>query len=303
MHLHQLEIAMLQHMAQARKAEMPEARLAIEETEAIATSPEGKTARMPLETLLTKTAAGQMNTGPVILPDGIKAVLSQGPITIWIWESPPRVYHFDWIANDSTQPFGQGTKYRKVRLALPYVIVLATFARNEAGLPQLVSGNECFFRNAPLKQFEDELCYPALLNCSKFNPPEGHPLSWICTQHLRATPKMQGRDAAERFCAGFEALRHCLLETAFNYSSDHHEARQLVQRIALGGSAPAHRRSLAGGFSQRPVVRPGNSLAENRADRSPGGGSHLFEPRRRQSPRVTSGLRPRPHHFQYHVKS
>jgi hypothetical protein len=224
MHLHQLEIAVLQHMAQAGKAQMPEARLAIEETEAIATSPEGKTARMPLETLLAKTAAGQMTTGPVILPDGIKVVLSQGPITIWIWESPPRVYHFDWIANDSTQPFGQGTKYRNVRLALPYVIVLATFARNEAGLPQLVSANECFFRNAPLKQFEDELCYPALLNCSKFSPPEGHPLSWICTQHLRVNPKMQGRNAAERYCAGFEALRHCLLETAFNYSSDHHEA-------------------------------------------------------------------------------
>ena len=35
---------------------------------------------------------------------------------------------------------------------------------------------------------------------------------------------MQSPNLAERFCAGFEALRHCLLETAFNLSSDRHEA-------------------------------------------------------------------------------
>ena len=35
---------------------------------------------------------------------------------------------------------------------------------------------------------------------------------------------MQSANLAERFCAGFEALRHCLLETAFNLSSDRHEA-------------------------------------------------------------------------------
>jgi hypothetical protein len=224
MHFQHVESVLLHRLAQARRAEMAGARLAVDGTEAIATSPEGKTARMPLETLLASAAAGQMNSGPAILPNGVKAVLSQGQITIWIWESPPRVYSFDWIAKDSPQAFGAGTKYRPVRLALPYLVVLATFARTEGGLPHLIPSNECFFRNAPLKTFDDELCYPALLNCSKYDPPEGRPLSWICTQHLRVAAGMGGKDAAHRFCAGFEALRHCLLETAFNYSSDHHEA-------------------------------------------------------------------------------
>ena len=41
------------------------------------------------------------------------------------------------------------------------------------------------------------------------------------------------------FWGGFEALRHCLLETAFNYSSEHHEdsswfteSRQADPRVA-----------------------------------------------------------------------
>lgn len=219
----QIEMAMLR-LTRAQEAGVPVADLRIEDTKAIARSPEGASASMPVDKLLAKVAAGQMGTGPAILPDGIKAVVSQGPITIWVWESPPRVYHFDWIANDSPAAFGQGTKYRKVRLALPYLIVLTVFVRNEAGLPELLAKNECFFRSAPLKQFEDKLLYPALLNCSKFEPQDGRPLSWICTQHLRPTPKMQSRDPAERFCAGFEAVRHCLLETAFNNSSEHHEA-------------------------------------------------------------------------------
>jgi hypothetical protein len=219
----QFEMAMLR-LARPREAGVPVSQLIIKETRAIATSPEGTSAAMPVELLLAKAAAGQVGTGPAILPDGIKAVLSQGAITIWVWESPPRVYQFDWIANDSPKAFGQGTKYRKVRLALPYVIVLAVFARNDAGLPDLLPKNECFFRPAPLKRFEDELRYPALLNCSKFDPPDGQPLSWICTQHLRPTAKMQSCEPDERFCAGFEALRHCLLETAFNRSSEHHEA-------------------------------------------------------------------------------
>ncbi|HOX57301.1 MAG TPA: hypothetical protein P5205_11700 [Candidatus Paceibacterota bacterium] len=218
----QLEMALLR-LRRASEATVGNAQLVIQDTKAIATSPEGASASMPLELLLGKVAAGQMSTGPAILPDGIKAIVSQGPIIIWAWEHPPRVYQFEWIANDSPRAFGQGTKYRKVRLALPYVIVLAVFLRSDGGLVDLLPKNECFFRSAPLKRFEDELCYPALLNCSKFKPPEGQPLSWICTQHLRPTPKMHSSNPGERFLAGFEALRHCLLETAFNYSSEHHE--------------------------------------------------------------------------------
>jgi hypothetical protein len=222
MELLELEAAVLR-LHQARKPALPVSKLVVEDTEVVATSPEGATVRMPVEALLAKVAAGQLSTGDLILPDGVKTVISQGAITIMVWESPPRLHQFDWIANDSPAGYGQGTTYRKVRLALPYVIMVAVFARNEAGLPQLLSKNECFFRNAPLKRLDDELLYPALLNCSKFTPQEGRPLSWICTQHLRPTPTMQSADPAERFRGGLDTLRHCLLETAFNLSSDHHE--------------------------------------------------------------------------------
>jgi hypothetical protein len=219
-----LELGLISRHRPRRQPEMPGVRFVVEGTEAIATTPEGHCARLPVNVLLDKVAAGQMGTGPLILPDGVKSVISQGNVTVWIWESPPRVCNFDWVTNDSPRPFGAGAKYRQVRLSLPYLVVLVTFGRNEAGLVDLLPSNECFFRNAPLKRLEDELCYPALLNCSKFAPPEGRPLSWICTQHLRRTSRMAKRDPAERFCGGFEALRHCLLETAFNYSSEHHES-------------------------------------------------------------------------------
>jgi hypothetical protein len=86
---------------------------------------------------------------------------------------------------------------------------------------------------------DDDLFFPALLNCSKFVPPEGRPLSWICTQHLKATPAMHDPDLNKRLTASFEALRRCLFETGFNYSSENHEAsswftesRQVDPRVA-----------------------------------------------------------------------
>jgi hypothetical protein len=73
---------------------------------------------------------------------------------------------------------------------------------------------------------DDELCYPGLLNCSKFGnpPPKNAPLSWICTQYLKQTNKMTSRNPEDRFQASFEAVRYCLLETSFNLSSEHYEA-------------------------------------------------------------------------------
>lgn len=197
--------------------------LAVQGTEVIATSPEGKTASMPLDAFLAKVAARRMDTGVVVLPDGIKAVITEGPITLWVHECPPCVQRFLWIAPDSPVPFGPGTTYRAVRLALPYLIMLVVFAADANGNLQLSGANECFFRVEPLKTLDDPLLYPALLNCSRFEPPDGRPLSWICTQHLKPTPAMHDSDLSKRLTGGFEALRHSLLETGFNLSSEHHE--------------------------------------------------------------------------------
>jgi hypothetical protein len=197
--------------------------LAVQGTQVTATSPEGKTASMPLEILLAQVAGRRMDTGGVVLPDGIKAVITEGAITLWVWECPPCLHRFLWIAPDSPAPFGPGTKYRPVRLALPYLIMVVVFATDANGSLQLTGANECFFRVEPLKTLDDPLLYPPLLNCSRFEPPAGRPLSWICTQYLKPTPAMQDPNLSKRLTASFEALRHSLLETGFNLSSEHHE--------------------------------------------------------------------------------
>jgi hypothetical protein len=196
----------------------------IEGTEARATSPEGKSAAMPLADLMGRLSPRRFDSGELILPDGVKAVRSEGPASIIVHETPPHVYSLKWIAGDSAAPFGAGARYRTVRLALPYLITLLVFRNGSAAQPLTLSEfNECFFRVAPLESFEDELLFPALLNCSKFTPPEGRPLSWICTQHLNFGSVNREPTPAKRLRAGFRALRHCLLETGFNYSSENHE--------------------------------------------------------------------------------
>lgn len=180
---------------------------------------------MRLPTLLERVGPG-ISTGPVILPRGVKSIQSQGNMTLWIWEQPPSIHRLSWIAADSKKTYGPGTKYRWVRIALPYLIIVAAFARDGHGYPVIFGKDECFFRNAPLKSLDDELCYPGLLNCSLWNDGDtdtGHPLSWICTQHLKPNPQMQSEDIGDRYQGGFEAVRYCLLETSFNLSSEHHE--------------------------------------------------------------------------------
>ena len=70
----------------------------------------------------------------------------------------------------------------------------------------------------------DRLFYPALLNCSKFDPPDGRPLSWICTQKLNFKSISSEPDDNTRMRTALRALLHALLETGYNLSSEHHEA-------------------------------------------------------------------------------
>jgi hypothetical protein len=192
---------------------------------ALAVSPEGQKATMPVEKLLGKIAPLRMDTGDVLLPDGVVCVRSRGPITIWVYQMPPRVCNLKWIADDSPAHFGRGTRYRNVRIGLPYLVVLAVFAPGEHNRLQLSPYSECFFRTKPLASLDDDLLYPALLNCSKYpnHPQAGHPLAWICVQHLDRTRFVNEPDTGKRLRLGFSALMHCLLETGFNYSSEQHE--------------------------------------------------------------------------------
>jgi hypothetical protein len=198
--------------------------ITIDGSQVVAVSPEGATATMSVTEFTECLGSRRMDTGTIILADGVKAVVSGGPLTVWVHQTPPHVHLLKWIADDSAQRFGAGTEYRDVRIALPYLIVLAVFAPAQRGAHRLTGFNECFFRNAPLESMEDELFYPALLNCSKFDPPEGRPLSWVCTQYLDPSSFRREADPcrAMRFALG--ELMTCLLDTGFNYSSEHNEA-------------------------------------------------------------------------------
>jgi hypothetical protein len=165
-----------------------------------------------------------MDTLDVLLPDGVKAILSRGHVMIWVHQTTPRTFAFKWIAADSPEKHGRGTKYRTVRVALPYVVVFAVFFVGWGGEPALSHANECFFRNAPLRSLDDDLCFPALLNCSRFEQPDERPLSWICTQYLHHASYNTVADPNERLRRALRSLLKCLFETGFNYSSEAHEA-------------------------------------------------------------------------------
>ena len=202
--------------------------LVIEDRRVTAILPEGQQDTMVLDAFISKAFPPAVSTGDMILPDGVKTALSRGPVTVYVHQTPPRVHRLTWIRSDSPRPYGPGTTYRTVSLSLPYLIVLAVYVPGEDGKPMLSGSNEAFFRNESLRSLDDELHFPGLLNCSRFKGDDGQlradkPLSWICTQHLNREPLLLEQDMGKRMRMGFKELMKCMLETGFNYSSEHHE--------------------------------------------------------------------------------
>ena len=107
-------------------------------------------------------------------------------------------------------------------ITLRYLLVFAVFACVAPGRLSLTVANEAFFRNRPVTNPDDEVCFPALLNCSKFPAGSGRPLSWICTQYLDRAFDAEA-DLNRRMRGALKSLLRCLLESGFNYSSEHHE--------------------------------------------------------------------------------
>ena len=206
----------------------PVEEVVIKDKEVEAVSPEGQKVSMGLAKLIQtilRADRQSMDTGGVVLPDGVKLLASRGSVTIWVYERPPQVYSLKWIARNSPAPFGRKARYHTVKIALPYLVIMAVFVPGRGNKLQLSVHNECFFRRAPLKNpAADRLSYPALLNCSKFEPPDGRPLSWICTQKLDYASISSESDDNARMRAALRALLHALLETGYNLSSEHHEA-------------------------------------------------------------------------------
>lgn len=185
-----------------------------------AVSPEGNKASMPLADWLAKVSPPLINCGEHILPDGIKAITTRGAWTIAVYEASPRVLNLKWITENSQSPYGTGATYRNVRIAVPYMLLLASFIRHNqypSGI-RLSGHNECYFRTEPLAKWNEKLCYPSMLNVSKF--PGGKPLTWICTQHVDFSPLLASK---QPIVDGIKTLIQCMIGTGFNLSSESHE--------------------------------------------------------------------------------
>ncbi len=148
------------------------------------------------------------------LPDGVKFVEWRDPFFLVVHQHPPFCRSLRWIANDSPADFGPGTKYRNVRLSMPYAITFALYF-HRGGRLFLTGYNELYFRNEPLRSKSDLLCYPALLNVSIIKTP-ARMRSWICTQHLHNTPDMDWTSQLGNL------ITHCW-DFSFNRSSERHE--------------------------------------------------------------------------------
>jgi hypothetical protein len=152
--------------------------------------------------------------GEAALPDGVKFLEWREPFLLVVHQLPPQVRLVRWIADDSRKQYGPGTKYRKLRLSMPYAITFALYVRHQDCL-FLVGWNELYFRNEPLRSKTDRLGYAALLNISCVSRPN-RLASWICTQYLRGAGRV---DWTEQLCA---LLEHTW-NGGFNLSSEHHE--------------------------------------------------------------------------------
>lgn len=227
-------------VAKKARAKRPSAVVTIEGGEASVRLPEGTRASLSLEDLAAAMRPPFPDTGGVLLPDGVKTIHPSPRGFVVVHQTPPRCYSFRWIAGDSAEPYGHGASYRTVRLALPYVVTLAVFERVRGRGAQLSGRNECFFVTETLDRrgLDSELCYPALLNCSKFAAGAENPLAWICTQHLPYS-EIAGRESVDAALRdGLRALLRHLFESAFNYSSEHHELSSWFTETLEAGIDP-----------------------------------------------------------------
>lgn len=200
--------------------------ITIEGDQVQAVSPEGERRSMKLLELLERVAPPRIDTCGTVLPDGVKCVIPIPKGAIFVHQTAPRVHSFEWIAKDSPKPYGKGTRYRQVSIALPYLIVMAVFDEGRGGVPRLAGSSECFFSNQPLDVdgVDTQLLFPALLNCSRFHDGDlSKPLSWICVQHLPEAAHVGEKTAGRAIRKGLGALLQHLLEAKFNLSSEHHE--------------------------------------------------------------------------------
>lgn len=208
-------------------------------TRAEATTPEGTSASVTVKDFAEGLCREGEGSERWLLPPGGRGVVPlRGGGLITIIEIGPGVRPLRWIDKRSPEREGLEARYRRVHIALPYMIVLAGFRTDGKGLPRLGNWNECFFRREPLQREEDKLLYPALLNCSRFERVCSRPLSWICTEHLDRSALCGPTDRAGRVREGVWGLVSHLLQSGFNESFEEHGLKSWFTETVRAGIDP-----------------------------------------------------------------
>jgi len=195
----------------------------IQDDHVAVTTPEGVAALMPLKDLISQLGDNSIDTRNLVLPDGTKAAITSGNMTIMVWEIPPQVHSVKWTT--ATNPNNDTKKnYKQRSISLPYIIIIAPFTKHASNGLILHNSPECYFSNNPIKSMEDKISFPALLNCSKhIREVDKRPLSWICTQYLNYSEISNVKEENTRIRLSMKRLIECLLYTGFNFSSEMNE--------------------------------------------------------------------------------
>lgn len=185
-------------------------RIILEGKEALVTGGDGSETRAEISSLvgaLQQTSVQGLDGEA--LADNLKWKVTSGPLTVCVVELKPQLRRIMVIEADSPMPFGPEGNYREHRLAFPFVILKVPFLKGK-----VVGRVELFYRNEPLRDLGDELCWPNLLNVS---PHAYGCVAWLCTQYLRQERPAPG------ITAGLDAVIHHLFGGGFNLSSEMHE--------------------------------------------------------------------------------
>lgn len=138
------------------------------------------------------------------LPAGARFLIHRGPATLLVIEEPPQVRVVRWLDDESEQPFGDEARYRSVRLAFPYLVIVAVFLHG-----RLTTRTQCFYRTRPITGKRDLLYTPNLYN---IDAREDMPC-WLCLKKLRIEA------AATDWDATVSAIRNHVWQATFNRSA------------------------------------------------------------------------------------
>lgn len=138
------------------------------------------------------------------IPRSVRFLIHRSPATLVVIEEPPQVRTVQWLDDDSTDPFGDEAAYRQVRLAFPYIVMIAVFMQ---GL--LTTRTQCFYRTAPIERRDDRLFIPNLYNVADR---EDMPC-WLCLK------KLDGITTAHSWSEKVEAIRRHFWGATFNRSA------------------------------------------------------------------------------------